>query len=320
MNDEKIVKRYFRKYTEGNSEARAVRHKTSKPLSWKRIILYAVLILFAIWTLAPFFIIMVTSFTSQSEWLEATGYIWWPKDFTFEGYERMFKADMGSVNGMPIILSGFLNTMWITLLPLVSGLIQSLLVAYCYWQHRFPFKNTLFIVTVSLMFVPLGAFGFVAYMFYDLLGWTEGFAAVLPLIIPGLFASAGTVFFLRPYLDGIGGEIVEASRIDGMGFWQIFIKIVIPLSKPALIAQFIFGFVGGYNNYAGALLYLEGEPELWTLQLALQQTIANLSSSGGSDYGFICATAIMAMLPLIVLYLGCQKFFIEGIAFGGGKE
>lgn len=218
-----------------------------------------------------------------------------------------------------MLLRGFLNTMWITLIPLASGLLQSLLVAYCYWQGKFPFKNSLFMFTVTLMFIPLGAFGFVGYMFYDNLGWTEGWQAVLPLVVPGLFASASTVFFLRPYLDGISGEIIEAARIDGMNFWQIFFTIVLPLSKPALIAQFIFGFVGGYNNYAGALMYLLDEKSLWTLQLAVQQSVKYMKE-GDFDYAFQCATALLSMLPLIIVYLICQKFFIEGISFGGGKE
>lgn len=225
------------------------------------------------------------------------------------------------IDGIPSLLRGFLNTMWITLLPLFSSLLMSLLVAYCYSKYDFPCKNFLFMVTVTLMFVPTSAFSFVSYMFYQNIGWTEGYAAWLPMVVPGLFASAGTVFFLRPYLEGINKEIIEAAQIDGMGFWQIFFAIIIPLSKPALIAQFIFGFVGGYNNYSGALLYLNDQIEsMWTLQLALQKLIAYLSTSANGDYAFRCATALLAMLPLIIVYLFCQRFFIEGISFGGGKE
>ncbi len=295
--------------------------KKKEPVSAGRIVTYIILLLYAVWILAPFFIILVTSFTSNAEYSEATGYIWWPKNFSLEGYKLLFTQDPYRVNGIPSLLMGFINTLWITLVPLVSGLLQSLLVAYCYWQEKFPFKNSLFMFTITLMFIPLGAFGFVGYMFYYNIGWTEGFAAYLPLIVPGLFASASTVFFLRPYLDGISGEIIEAAKIDGMNFWQIFFTIVLPLSKAALIAQFIFGFVGGYNNYAGALMYLGNESEsMWTLQLTLQRLIGHLSTSPDGDYSFQCATSLMAMLPLILVYLGCQKFFIEGISFGGGKE
>lgn len=297
--------------------------KRRKPIKLSRIIIYAVLILYAIWIMAPFFVVIITSFTPDIEYETATGFIWWPKNFTLDGYKKLFLEDaymMQRGDGIPTILLGFINMLWMTLIPLVSGLTQSLLVAYCYSKWRFPFKNTLFMITISLMFIPLGAFSFVSYMFYnDFLHWTEGWKAFLPIMLPGMFAGAGTVFFLRPYIDGIGGEIVEAAKIDGMGFWQIFVTIIIPLAKPALIAQFIFGFVGGYNNYTGALLYLQQANGLWTLQIAIQELI-NFSASSGGDYAFRCATMLMAMLPLIIIFLFCQKYFIEGISFGGGKE
>ncbi len=298
----------------------AQKQKNSKGVVISRIAVYAVLILYSLWILAPFLVIIVTSLTTNAEYGAAEGYIWFPKSPSFEGYKRLFTDDPFMYNGVSSLLRGFFNTMWITLIPLFSMLIQSLLVAYVYARYNFPCKNLLFIITVSLMFIPLGAFGFVGYMFYQNIGWTEGGAAVLPLIVPGLFAGAGTVFFLRPYVEGINKEIIEAAEIDGMGFWRVFFSIIIPLSKPALVAQFIFGFVGGYNNYSGALLYLNDNDELWTLQLSLQQLIAYLSTSEEGDYNFQCATALMSMLPLVALYIGCQKFFIEGISFGGGKE
>lgn len=318
MNTLKVLDALDRESKAGAGEQLEL-HKEKRPPSVGRMAIYLILILYAVWILAPFFIILVTSFTSAAEYENAMNFIWWPKEFSLEGYQRLFTNKTFDVDGVPMLVRGFINTMWITLLPLVSGLLQSLLVAYCYWQCKFPFKNSLFMFTVMLMFIPLGAFGFVGYMFYDNLGWTEGWQSVLPLVVPGLFASASTVFFLRPYLDGISGEIVEAAKIDGMNFIQIFFTIVLPLSKPALIAQFIFGFVGGYNNYAGALTYLLDEKKLWTIQLAVQQSV-NYMSDGEFDYAFKCATSLMSMLPLIIVYLCCQKFFIEGISFGGGKE
>lgn len=104
-----------------------------------------------------------------------------------------------------------------------------------------------------------------------------------------------------------------------MGFFQIFFNIIIPLAKPALVAQFIFGFVGGYNNYTGVLLYLQNEQTLWNLQISIQKLIEYEVGSDG-DYAFRCATTLMSMLPLIVGFLFCQCYFIEGISFGGGKE
>lgn len=284
-----------------------------------KIVIYIILVIFSLWILLPFLTIIVTSFTPAQEYIDATGYIWWPQHPSLDGYKRLFLDDPYAVGGIPSLLRGFFNTMWMTLIPLISSLVSSLLVAYCYSKWDFPCKNALFLLTVALMFIPLGAFGFVSYMFYQNIGWTEGKLAVLPLVVPGMFPGVSLVFFLRPYVDGIGNEIVEAAKIDGMGFWQIFFTIILPLSKPALVAQFIFGFAAGYNNYTGALLYLNNASEdMWTLQISLQRLIAYLSGAG--DYDFMCATALMAMLPLIVLYICCQKFFIEGITFGGGKE
>ena len=237
-----------------------------------KIFVYVLLGLYALWILMPFLTIIVTSFTSTQEYVDATGYIWWPQKFSFEGYRLLFMDDPYAIDGIPSLLRGFFNTMWITLIPLVSSLFLSLLVAYCYSKWNFPCKNLLFVITTTFMFIPLGSFGFVSYMFYQNIGWTEGNAAVLPLLIPGLFGAASTIFFLRPYVDGISKEIIEAAEIDGMGFWRIFFTIIVPLSKPALVAQFIFGFVGGYNNYSTALMYLNNSSEnLWTLQIALQK-------------------------------------------------
>ena len=296
------------------------KQKTSGAISVGTVFTYIILGLFTVLLMAPFLVIIVTSFTPDSDYLEANSYIWFPSHFSLEGYQVVFLEDPYAVNGIPSLLRGFINSLWITLIPLVSGLFMSCLVAYCYSKNKFPAKNFLFMITIATMFIPLGAFGFVSYMFYQEIGWTEGPASVLPLIIPGLFGSAGTIFFLRPYIDSISTEMIEAAQIDGMGFWKIFFKIILPLSRPAIIAQFVFGFAGGYNNYSGALLYLgTGDESLWTLQLSLNNRIAYLSKGDGG-YNVKCALTLMAMIPLIVVYVVCQKYFIGGISFGGGKE
>lgn len=294
--------------------------KKKKTFSVGRFIIYAVLILYTIWIMMPFLVILITSFVSSDEYADSLKYIWFTFHPTLEGYEKIFLEDPFKTSAIPSLFVAFFNSMWISILPMGIGLLVSALVAYVFSKTEFPGKNVLFMVTITTMFIPLGAFSFVSYMFYQALGWTEGWKSVLPLLVPGLFGSASTVFFLRPYIDGVNGETIEAAKIDGMGFWQIFFRVILPLSKPALIAQFIFGFVGGYNNYSAALLYLgDGDSSLWTLQLMLKQLISYASDSQYS-YNVNCATALMSMIPLIIVYLCCQKYFIEGISFGGGKE
>jgi len=127
----------------------------------------------------------------------------------------------------------------------------------------------------------------------------------------------GTVFFFKMFYEGIPDSLIEAGKIDGLGIFGSFFLILFPLAVPAFIAQFIFGFVAGYNSYMGPLLYLEGVPELATLQLVLSDVRGTFPGLGKENIH--CAAAILGMLPLILIYCFLQKFFIEGIAVGGVK-
>lgn len=285
------------------------------------VVTYVMLSLYLILIFAPFIIIIFTSFTSDLELASRGGFSLFPEKWSREGYELVFKFDPNVINGVPSLLVGFFNTMWQTLIPTLGGLVTSALAAFIYSKFRFPGRKVLFLVTVLTMMLPMGAFGFVSYLFYMKIGWVGGARGVLPLIIPGLFGGAGTVFFLRTYFDSaLSNEVLEAAKLDGAGNLRVFFSIVIPLAKPALIAQFLFGFVGGYNSYGGALMYLYNSKELWNLQLALSELVLTLGKEGGGYGNAQCASALVAIIPLLLLYVGVQKYFIEGINIGGGKE
>lgn len=282
---------------------------------------YVMLALYLILIFAPFVIIVFTSFTSDYELTNRGGFALFPKEWSVEGYELVFKFDPNIINGIPSLLVGFFNTMWQMLIPTLGGLFTSALAAFIYSKFRFPGRKLLFLITVLTMMLPMGAFGFVSYLFYMKIGWVGGARGILPLIIPGLFGSASMVFFLRAYFDSaLANEVLEAARMDGAGNFRSFFYIVIPLAKPALIAQFLFGFVGGYNSYGGALMYLYNTKELWNLQLALSELVLTLSREGGGYGNAQCASALVAIIPLLLLYVCVQKYFIEGINIGGGKE
>lgn len=282
---------------------------------------YVMLALYLILIFAPFVIIVFTSFTSDYELTNRGGFALFPKEWSVEGYELVFKFDPNIINGIPSLLVGFFNTMWQTLIPTLGGLFTSALAAFIYSKFRFPGRKLLFLITVLTMMLPMGAFGFVSYLFYMKIGWVGGARGILPLIIPGLFGSASMVFFLRAYFDSaLANEVLEAAGMDGAGNFRSFFYIVIPLAKPALIAQFLFGFVGGYNSYGGALMYLYNTKELWNLQLALSELVLTLSREGGGYGNAQCASALVAIIPLLLLYVCVQKYFIEGINIGGGKE
>lgn len=291
------------------------RGESRKPVPVGKIICYVILGIYTLWLFLPMYTILATSFTSTEELTGSLEFVWLPK-LTFDPYAKVFQGDIYSlVTGVPSLLLGFINTMWMTLIPLIIGLVVSGLSAYVFSKRRFKGRGFIFAITVLVMTFPLGAFTMVSYMFYEALGWV---GTPLPLIIPGLFGGCGTVFFLKMFFDGIPDSIIEAAKIDGLGFWGIFFKIMVPLAKPAFISQFIFGFVGSYNNYLGALLYLEGNPNWITLQLVLGSMQDIFPGEGMQN--IYCAASVMGMLPLIIIYVLMQKYFIEGIAQGGDKE
>ncbi len=282
------------------------------------LLLYAALIVYTVFLFFPIATVLITSFIPSEELAVSKGFVWWSDNMSLDAYKAIFTHDQYiDLLGMPGIVKGFLNTMFFTLVPLCIGLFVAGLSAYSFSKVNFPFKEKLFKFSVIIRSIPLGAFGIISYVFYSNIGWTNenGF---LPLLIPGMFGSIGTMFFLRLYFDGVSSSLIEAAQLDGAGFLQVFFKVMVPLAKPAFIAQFIFGFVGGYNSYLGPLLYLSNEPKWITLQLYLSE-IQGLFKTAGSQ-NIHCAAAILGMLPLIVIYCFVQKYFIEGVTAGGVKE
>ena len=289
-----------------------------KNLTFGRLLLLVILIVYTVFLFFPIATILLTSFVPSNELATSTEFIWWSDNFNLDAYKTIFQYDSYiDLVGMPGLVLGFFNTMWLTLIPLLIGLLMAGFSAYAFSKMNFPFKEKLFKFSVIIRSVPLGAFGVISYVFYSAIGWT-GELGFLPLLIPGMFGGIGTMFFLRLYFDGIPNSLIEAATLDGAGFFRCFFKIMFPLAKPAFIAQFIFGFVGGYNSYLAPMLYLQNQPKFVTLQLYLSE-IRSLFPTAGSE-NIYCAAAILGMLPLIIIYCCMQKYFIEGVSAGSVKE
>ena len=276
-----------------------------------KVLIYLALVIFAIWILAPFSIVIMTSFKT---WQEATDpeFSFFPKEFTFQGYKEVFTytASAGDFP-MPVMLRGFINTLILVIPPTILGLFCSAISAYAFAKLRFKGKNLLFGFLLLTMMIPGTIMLTPSYMIYDMIGWTN---TPLPLMIPGMFGAATCVFFMRQFYSGIPTELIEAAKLDGMGYFKIFWKIMVPLSVPALFAQGLLGFIGGYNDYFGPYLYLQ-DPEWYTLQIALK----SFQGSYSSNVPTIMAGSIVALIPTLVIYAVAQNYFIEGIATSGMK-
>ena len=231
-----------------------------------RVIAYAFFILFSLCILLPFYIMLKNSLTSEAENLMSMKFSWFPQmGATADAYSTVLFSDELELYGISI-LKGFFNTLWQTVPTILIGLFVSGLAAFAYSKLRIPGKEKYFMFMLATMMIPGAVLTMPAYVFYDTIGWSN---TVLPIIIPGMFGGATAIFFLRQFFRGIPSDLLDAAKLDGLGFMGQYTRIMIPLAKPAFISQFIFGFIGGYNNYMGPLLYINGQTELYPLQMAL---------------------------------------------------
>jgi multiple sugar transport system permease protein len=274
-----------------------------------RLSVYGILVVFALWILLPFSVILSTAFKS---WQEANqlGFSFIPKEFSIDGFKQAWTFT--SFNGtLPLLLRGFVNTFLFVVPTTVLGLLLSSISGYAFAKIQYKGKNLLFTLMIFTMLIPGTIMIAPAYVMYDTIGWT---GTPLPIIVPGMFGAAAAVFFMRQFYSGIPTDLVDAAKVDGMSHIQIFFKIMVPLSKPALIAQGILGLMNGYNDYFGPYIYLQ-DPDLYTVQIALR----NFSGTYSSQINTLMAGSIIVLLPAFIIYVFTQKYFIEGIATTGMK-
>lgn len=277
------------------------------------ILFYVVMIVFLLFTALPFYVGLITSVTSSQELATSMEFIWWPKQgLDLSSYFTILLDDMFASTALPTLVLGFLNTLWIAAISVTGKLFFSGLAAYAYAKLEFKWKNQLFILQLATMMVPTVCMIMPSYMFYNMLGWTDSY---LPIIIPGLFGNATMIFFFRGFFEGIPTSLLEAAKMDGVGTFGCYIRIMMPLAIPAFMAQLIFSFLGVYNSYTGPLLYLTQDYQM-TLQLALTQ----ITTAYASYPNIKCAAAVIGLLPMVIIFLTCQKFFLEGLSAGSVKE
>ena len=142
------------------------------------------------------------------------------------------------------------------------------------------------------------------------------FDTLWPLILPGLFGNISMMFFLIQYMRGISNAFFEAAKIDGAGYMRMFVSVMIPMVKTALAAQIIFWFIGIWNDYFAPAIYLKSY-ETMTLQPMMARI--NSDNSGGTNLPLIMAGAVLSSIPMFVIYITCQKYFIESLAISGVK-
>lgn len=282
-----------------------------KKITAGKIAVYAFLILYTIIIIFPFSIVLITSFKTWTDARSLT-FEWIPSEgFVLDGYKEVFIYKANMMAELPTLIKSFVNTLIYIIPPTIIGLLTSSLAAYAFAKLRFRAKKVMYGILLATMMIPGTITIAPQFSIYDSIGWVD---TALPLMIPGMFGAAACVFFMRQFFTSIPDSIIEAAKIDGMGYIGIFFKIMVPLSVPALLAQGLMGFVGGYNDYFAPMIYLQSSDK-YNLQVALK----NFASVYGDQPNVIMAGTLIALLPTLIIYFFAQDYFIEGIAASGVK-
>jgi len=268
----------------------------------RKSVLYFVLLFFAMLYLIPFFFLLMGSFKTTSELFQVP-FKWLPKSFNFNNYVNMF-------NQIPF-LSYLKNTLIIVFFSVVGALVSNSIIAYGFARLRWPGRDKAFMVVLATMILPYQVTMIPLYLMFTKMNWVGTF---LPLIVPQFFGNAFYIFLLRQFLVGVPKEITESARIDGASEFQIFLKVIMPISKPVLASVAIMAFIRAWNDFLGPLVFL-GNDKLYTLSLAASM----LKSNYDPNWDLLLPLGVAMVLPVLILFFVLQKYFIQGITMSGIK-
>lgn len=273
--------------------------KTSKHIS--TIVTYTALVLGSVTMIFPFLWMLLTSFKTQSEAMAIPPRIL-PSSWELTNF---FTA----LQSLPFT-NLYLNTGLMILFRVICAVVFSSMAGYAFAKLEFPGKNLLFGMVLMQMMLPSQIFIIPQYQMLAKLGATN---SIFALVFPGLVSAFGT-FFLRQSYMGIPNEIAEAAYLDGCNKWQTFVKVMFPLTGSSMAALAIFTAVFAYAD----LMW----PLICNTDLNMMTLSAGLSTLNGqytTNFPVLMAGSLLAMIPMLILYLLFQKQFIEGIAMTGGK-
>lgn len=281
----------------------------------KQIVSYIVLGIFTLIYLIPFYIVFITSIKADNTIATANPFIWFPKgnQISLTAYGKLITSYTVFETGESMILTGLRNTILIMIPVILVGMFSSSIAAYAYCKLRFKAKKVMFGLLMFSMMLPGIITIIPSYFIYDNLGITQYFS-FFPLLVPPMFGSATCVFFLKNYYESIPNDLLDSAKIDGLGYFRTYTRVIIPLAKPAIIAQGLLGVVAVYNDYLLPLIYLVEEKN-YTLQIALQF----FSNGNENNLPVVMAGAVASILPILVLYFCLQRYFIDGLTNSGIK-
>lgn len=267
-----------------------------------KIALYTVLFLITACMIIPFLWMLSASIKTNTEVFKVTPFQFIPDVPQWSNYIKIWTK---------IPLAHFIgNTVFLTIVVTALQMLTSSFAAYAFAKLEFKHRNALFLAYIATIAMPWQVYMVPQFIMMRGMGLND---KLLAMICLQAFSAFG-VFLMKQFYEGIPDSLCEAARIDGMSEYKIYSTIMLPLSKPALSTLMIFTFVNTWNDYLGPLIYLKSESKK-TIQLGLKMFIGQYAA----EYGLIMAGSIITLIPVLIVFLCLQKYFVEGVASTGIK-
>ena len=273
-----------------------------KSIRWSASLLYVVLIAYTVITLLPFAWAFSASFKSLAE-IAAGGLNLLPEHLTLKNYQTIFTQE-------PLFSRWLMNSAIAAISVTLLNLLFNSMAGYALARIRFPGNQFWFFLILAVLMVPGQITLLPKFLILKSLGWLNTYQG---LIVPSA-VNATFIFMMRQFFINFPKELEEAAALDGLGRFGTFFQIVLPLAKPALAAQTIFVFMGSWNEFLMPLVILS-DPEMFTLPLGLNA----FKGQYISYWNYIMAASMIFTLPALAVYAFFNRYFIQGVAFTGGK-
>jgi multiple sugar transport system permease protein len=263
---------------------------------------HLILMLAALAMIAPFYWMVSTSLKVDEDVFKIPPDLI-PNPLNTANYPQVFELQP--------MARAFFNSTYIALVATVGTVFTSSLAAYAFAKVRFGGKGILFTTFLATIMIPGQVTLIPLYILFSRIGWID---THWPLIVPAVLLNAYGIFLLKQFMEGIPTAYVESAKIDGASHFQIYSRIMLPLCKPALVTLGLFSFIGNWNNFLGPLIFLNTDTK-FTVPLLINsfRTVYYV------QWGLLMAASSVAVLPVLVLYLFAQRFFVEGITLSGLK-
>lgn len=279
--------------------------KHTKKALFFRLLWYIIMILVSLVFCFPVLYLIFTGFKTPQETVAFPPTLI-PKKWTLSAYEEGLSSEIFS--------KYLLNSIFVSGMVVIGTVSSAALVGFGFARLRSRMKNFLFMLVLATMMIPSSVTLIPVYSIYSKIGWIDTY---LPLIVPA-FTGGGafSIFLIKQFFEAIPNELVESSKIDGAGWFTIFWKMFLPNSKPVLLVVIIFAFVNSWNDFFAPLIFLIN-PEKFTVAIGLN-TFRN-SYGAAMDIAPLMAMATLSVLPILLLFVFAQKYFVQGITTTGLK-